>query len=235
MGAQAPDAVASTDPTAVPVEGDPSAIPPEDPTAPPTKEPKPKKSKKDEDPENPLIAGLRQVEEDRKAGTYRAVDWEPHEISLVTVPADPGVGLGRAQDNDAIPVVVRSVSQPAASAASEEDKSMSEQQATAAGAQAANVQVTDNGPGIPHEDQEHNFERFYRVHKDRSRETGGTGLGLSIVKNVVQAHGGTVSVRSHPGEGATFTVVLPVRQPKPVAPPPWSAAKKIATAGEDRG
>jgi two-component system phosphate regulon sensor histidine kinase PhoR len=97
------------------------------------------------------------------------------------------------------------------------------------------VQVTDNGPGIPHEDQEHIFERFYRVHKDRSRETGGTGLGLSIVKNVVQAHGGTVSVRSHPGEGATFTVVLPVRQPKPVAPPPWSAAKKIATAGEDRG
>ena len=97
------------------------------------------------------------------------------------------------------------------------------------------VQVTDNGPGIPHEDQEHIFERFYRVHKDRSRETGGTGLGLSIVKNVVQAHGGTVSVRSHPGEGSTFTVVLPVSQTKPVALPPWSASKKTATAGEGRG
>lgn len=92
------------------------------------------------------------------------------------------------------------------------------------------VQVTDNGPGIPHEDQEHIFERFYRVHKDRSRETGGTGLGLSIVKNVVQAHGGTVSVSSIPGEGSTFQVMLPVRQPARVAPPPWSAGKKAATS-----
>jgi two-component system phosphate regulon sensor histidine kinase PhoR len=97
------------------------------------------------------------------------------------------------------------------------------------------VQVTDNGPGIPREDQEHIFERFYRVHKDRSRETGGTGLGLSIVKNVVQAHGGTVSVSSIPGEGSTFTVVLPAQQPAPVAPPPWSAAKKSATGEADRG
>jgi two-component system, OmpR family, phosphate regulon sensor histidine kinase PhoR len=97
------------------------------------------------------------------------------------------------------------------------------------------VQVTDNGPGIPHEDQEHIFERFYRVHKDRSRETGGTGLGLSIVKNVVQAHGGSVALRSLPGAGSTFTVALPVRQAKPVAPPPWSAAKKTATAGPGPG
>jgi len=97
------------------------------------------------------------------------------------------------------------------------------------------VQVSDNGPGIPREDQEHIFERFYRVHKDRRRETGGTGLGLSFVKNVVQAHGGTVSVRSIPGEGSTFTVVLPAQQPAPVAPPPWSAAKKSATAEADRG
>jgi len=89
------------------------------------------------------------------------------------------------------------------------------------------VQVTDTGPGIPPEDQEHIFERFYRVHKDRSRETGGTGLGLSIVKNVVQSHGGTVSVRSVPGEGSTFHVTLPVHQPAPVAPPPWR--KKTAT------
>ncbi|MEX1044741.1 MAG: ATP-binding protein [Chthoniobacterales bacterium] len=92
------------------------------------------------------------------------------------------------------------------------------------------VQITDNGPGIPREDQEHIFERFYRVHKDRSRETGGTGLGLSIVKNVVQAHGGTVSVRSTPGEGSTFHVALPVRQPARLAPPPWSAGKKAATS-----
>jgi two-component system phosphate regulon sensor histidine kinase PhoR len=97
------------------------------------------------------------------------------------------------------------------------------------------VRITDNGPGIPREDQEHIFERFYRVHKDRSRETGGTGLGLSIVKNVVQAHGGTVSVRSTPGEGSTFHVSLPVRQPARVAPPPWSAGKKAATSAAAGG
>lgn len=74
----------------------------------------------------------------------------------------------------------------------------------------AELRFSDNGPGIPLEDQSHIFERFYRVHKDRSRIAGGTGLGLSIVKNIVLAHGGSVSVESVPGEGATFLVRLPV-------------------------
>ena len=74
------------------------------------------------------------------------------------------------------------------------------------------VTVSDNGPGIPLADQPHVFERFYRVHKDRSRAVGGTGLGLSIVKHVVQAHGGQVSVHSQPGRGATFHVRIPVSQ-----------------------
>jgi two-component system phosphate regulon sensor histidine kinase PhoR len=74
--------------------------------------------------------------------------------------------------------------------------------------------VSDNGPGIPYEDQPHIFERFYRVRKDRARDAGGTGLGLSIVKNVALIHGGHVSVRSTPGNGAAFLVVLPVEQPK---------------------
>lgn len=74
------------------------------------------------------------------------------------------------------------------------------------------ITFSDNGPGIPQEDQPHIFERFYRVHKDRSRVAGGTGLGLSIVKHLVHAHGGEVSVVSTPGAGACFLVKLPVRQ-----------------------
>ena len=72
--------------------------------------------------------------------------------------------------------------------------------------------VTDNGPGIPKADQAHIFDRFYRVDKARSRETGGTGLGLSIVHQMVLMHGGTVSVDSEEGNGATFTVELPIHQ-----------------------
>lgn len=71
------------------------------------------------------------------------------------------------------------------------------------------ITVTDHGPGIPLPDQGHIFERFYRVHKDRSREAGGTGLGLSIVKHIIQAHGGSVALESRPGHGATFRLRLP--------------------------
>jgi two-component system, OmpR family, phosphate regulon sensor histidine kinase PhoR len=71
------------------------------------------------------------------------------------------------------------------------------------------LKVKDNGPGIPLGDQPHIFERFYRVHKDRSRDAGGTGLGLSIVKHTAQAHGGSVELESSPGQGATFMVRLP--------------------------
>jgi two-component system phosphate regulon sensor histidine kinase PhoR len=70
--------------------------------------------------------------------------------------------------------------------------------------------VTDTGIGIKPADQEHVFERFYRVDKARSRELGGTGLGLSIVKHLAQSFGGRVAVESTPGQGSTFTVELPV-------------------------
>ena len=69
--------------------------------------------------------------------------------------------------------------------------------------------VKDNGVGIPAEDQEHIFDRFYRVDKARSRETGGTGLGLSIVRQLVGMHGGQITVESQPGQGSCFIVRLP--------------------------
>ncbi|GAB4367551.1 MAG: ATP-binding protein [Spirochaetales bacterium] len=71
------------------------------------------------------------------------------------------------------------------------------------------MEVRDTGPGIPEGEQERIFERFYRIDKTRSRALGGTGLGLAIVKHIAQAHGGTVSLESSPGEGSTFTLRIP--------------------------
>jgi two-component system, OmpR family, sensor histidine kinase SenX3 len=71
------------------------------------------------------------------------------------------------------------------------------------------IQVSDTGIGIPQASLPRIFERFYRVDKARSKETGGTGLGLSIVKHVAENHGGRVTVESTLGEGSTFTVYLP--------------------------
>jgi two-component system sensor histidine kinase SenX3 len=72
-------------------------------------------------------------------------------------------------------------------------------------------QVSDRGIGIPARDLDRIFERFYRVDKGRSRDTGGTGLGLAIVRHVAANHGGEVRVTSQEGEGSTFTLRIPER------------------------
>ena len=71
------------------------------------------------------------------------------------------------------------------------------------------IRVSDTGIGIPEAKLPRIFERFYRVDKARSKETGGTGLGLSIARHIAENHGGRVAVESTPGEGSTFTVNLP--------------------------
>lgn len=74
------------------------------------------------------------------------------------------------------------------------------------------VKIKDTGIGIPQEEQENIFKRFYRVDKSRSKETGGAGLGLSIVQWIVHAHHGKIKVYSEPNKGSTFTVYLPIHK-----------------------
>lgn len=71
------------------------------------------------------------------------------------------------------------------------------------------VDVADNGPGIPDDDKERIFDRFYRLDNGKSREMGGTGLGLSITKAAVEAHGGMVTILENPAGGALFRVIFP--------------------------
>ena len=76
------------------------------------------------------------------------------------------------------------------------------------------IKVADSGVGIPEDCVEHIFERFYRVDKARSRDTGGTGLGLAISKNIIVMHKGVINVYSEPGKGTTFTVRVPMNYVK---------------------
>jgi signal transduction histidine kinase len=69
--------------------------------------------------------------------------------------------------------------------------------------------VADNGIGIPAQHLPRIFDRFFRVEESRSRELGGAGLGLSITKSIIEAHHGTITATSEPGNGATFRVRLP--------------------------
>ena len=79
------------------------------------------------------------------------------------------------------------------------------------------LEVVDQGIGIPHQEQQKIFEKFYRVGDPLVHNTKGSGLGLSLVRHIVQAHGGEVAVDSSPGQGSKFTIVLPVKGPQNTA------------------
>ena len=74
------------------------------------------------------------------------------------------------------------------------------------------VRVMDTGVGISLDEQQKIFERFYRVDKSRSKETGGTGLGLAIVKHAVEHHNGSIEVESELGKGSVFSVRFPLKR-----------------------
>ena len=74
------------------------------------------------------------------------------------------------------------------------------------------ISVTDRGIGIPKKEHRKIFDKFYRVTAMNAKQTGGSGLGLTLVKNIVEAHGGSVEVESEIGKGSTFTVSLPLSQ-----------------------
>jgi signal transduction histidine kinase len=84
--------------------------------------------------------------------------------------------------------------------------------------------VSDTGCGIPPAEQPRLFERFFR--SSATRDVPGTGLGLTIVRAIVESHGGSVVCKSVPGEGTTFTVILPLREPaRSVVQPAVAAAR----------
>jgi two-component system sensor histidine kinase SenX3 len=103
----------------------------------------------------------------------------------------------------------------------------------------AEIAVTDSGIGIPRQDRQRVFERFYRVDQSRASSTGGTGLGLAIVKHVASNHGGSVNVWSEEGLGSTFTLRIPLAAapsdptaPDPTASDPTASDPAAPPAGD---
>jgi len=134
-----------------------------------------------------------------------AIERKQQRVSIAVAPDVAEIVTDAAKVQDALRNLVEN-----ASAYSPEGSAI--ELSAAAEAERVVLRVADRGPGIPKSDLERIFERFYRVDKARSRESGGTGLGLSIVKHLVQRLGGDVRAENRPGGGAVFTVRLPRHQ-----------------------
>jgi signal transduction histidine kinase len=97
------------------------------------------------------------------------------------------------------------------------------------------LSVRDRGIGIPHHEQERIFDLFYRVNDDAVQRVRGSGLGLTLVRHIVEAHGGRVEVKSRPGEGSTFTIVLPLGDGDGGAASRASGSQPAGDGGQERG
>ena len=95
------------------------------------------------------------------------------------------------------------------------------------------IRISDSGIGIPKEEIQKIFDRFYRVDKARARDTGGTGLGLSIAMDAVKLHGGYIEVSSEEEKGSTFTIVLPYESSVQTEPEEVLIDEKLTKSGED--
>jgi two-component system sensor histidine kinase SenX3 len=143
-----------------------------------------------------------------EAAEHSATEAELRSIDIaLTLDGEPLVRGDRAQLHSAVSNLVENAvrySQPdgkvSVSAAADDEE--------------VRISVADRGIGIPDDELDRIFERFYRVDPARARDTGGTGLGLSIVKHVAASHGGSVEAWSEPGAGSTFTLVLPAWIPE---------------------
>jgi signal transduction histidine kinase len=89
------------------------------------------------------------------------------------------------------------------------------------------IDVTDNGPGIPKDQLDRIFDRFTRGDAGLTQRVGGTGLGLAIAKSLIELHGGTISAASIEGKGSTFTITLPVAAGAPPVAQRSGAASEV--------
>ena len=140
----------------------------------------------------------------REAVDSTAVAAEARDIAIDTV---VGPGLTTFGDEDLLVTAVRNL---VTNAVNYSEPGTRVAVRAARRGDTVEIVVADHGRGIPLAEQDRIFERFYRIDPARSRATGGTGLGLAIVKHVCSTHGGTVSVWSQEGKGATFTIRLPL-------------------------
>ncbi|MFC6342461.1 sensor histidine kinase, partial [Nocardioides hankookensis] len=132
-----------------------------------------------------------------------AIDAVTKHIDVVTSGAKGVEVLGNTE------LVTAAVANLVANAVSYSESGSTVLVSTKADEHNVSISVVDQGIGIPNEEIDRIFERFYRVDPARHRSTGGTGLGLSIVKHVAASHGGDVNVWSVEGQGSTFTLTLP--------------------------